>query len=84
MDNETDTTGNGTDIVYKTDKADQGETEHEPGVLVMVGQKVDQRAQIKNNTAAAKGNAMMGAALVGLIDNIVTVGDPEVENFHRP
>lgn len=77
-----DSIGNRMHIVGKTDRSYQREPRQEPRILKPVERRIKPHPEKEYNSAAAKRNPVVRTPLIGLVDNIETVGDPKIKQLY--
>ena len=81
MKRQTQTLGSGTNVIHKTDKGNQSQSQYKPRIFETVRQKKDQSTKIENYPASAQSNPGMRTTLIGLIDYIAFIGYTEIKKF---
>ena len=80
---QTQPVGKGTDIIDEAYQGDSRQSQYEPGIFKTGKQKIYQRSQIKDDSAAPQGDAGMRTPSVGFVDDVESVRYAEIQQFRR-
>jgi hypothetical protein len=66
-------------IIGKADERDEGEPRKKPGIGKSAPIEPKQYTEVKNHAAATQGDVPVRTALVGFVDDVVTIGYSEID-----
>ena len=70
-----------TDIIYKTDKSDQGQSQYKPRIFKLIRQEKGQCTQIEDDSSTSQSNPGMRTPLVWFVNNITFISNTEIKKF---
>ncbi len=69
------------DVIYKTNKSDQCQGKHEPGIFEMIRNEISQYAKIKDDPPTPQSDPSMRTAFIGFVDDIAFISNTEIKKF---